>query len=1256
MAERTVRVRLEAAVAGYQAAVAQAAASTRAFGRDVSQMSAQHKREMQTVGLALTVMGAAGVAAFGASAKAAIDWESAFAGVRKTVEGTPQQLDAIGAGLRAMSKELPTSANDLAGIAAAAGQLGIETPNVLGFTRVIADLGETTNLAGEQGATQLARFANITQMSQGDFDRLGSTIVALGNNFATTEAEITTLGLRLAGAGAQIGLTESEILSMAAALSSVGVEAEAGGSAFSRVMVEVQKSVLSGSEELAVFAHTAGMSAGQFAAAWREDAASALNAFIVGLGGVIDSGGNADVILEELGLDGLRVADSLKRAAGAGDLFDRTLQVGNQAWVDNVALTQEAALRYETVEARLQMAKNALTDAAVAVGQDFTPAIGGAADMVAGLATGIAGLPGPLRVGATVVTGLGSAAALAVGGFLLLAPRIVETRKALQALQATAAGGKIVSALGGMASMLAGPLGIALAVGTVAVGQYAAQQAEARRRVEEMTATLDEQTGAVTENTRAHVANRLAQEGARDAARDLGVSFQTVVDAAMGSASAQRILALRAQEVHDATSAEIESLENVGRSMQGAAHDGGVLSEQTADHARALGIVTRAIDGERETLEKSTSAKREDLVELAESEGRYLDFAHALESGVDPALARYVEQTLAAENATGDHADAQDDLAGEVDETVAAIDQFEDALNRLIGVNITAEEAAIRWEDALDDLAETFGENGDTLDISTRKGRDNRRSFLDAAEAALAHGRAIAEQTGSAEAGQGAIEGMISRLRREAIEAGLSEEAIDELMERLGLTPGEVEKAMQQAARAADQGAAFEESGRRSGEGLVRGMDSTLAMARRKAAELGQVVAEATARALNIRSPSRVFYELGEDTVAGYVLALEDGAHDVEAAARGLIDQALSGVDAIMGGFGALSGRESAQGRVDRLTAELAALEARQGALPGEIHVARGVVSRAQRDARQVTPAEEAAILRARDRLARAEQDLAEARLAGTATADQLRLLELDVTLAQEALTRAEQDAVGPTRELEEAHRALADLLHEQETVTAELEDARAALTEAQLKAIDAEAALLEAGQDLIDQGPEGEQLFRDLATAAGLTQDEIDDLIASYRELARVSTGQLSGTAGQVSSSRDTLLRSALDALGISYGGRVDQADIRAGLRRIGHDPGGRIDPEDEAVLIRTATFDSGGVLSPGATMAFNKTGRDEFVLTQQQLAAVAAGTQSPDLTGGDGSATPAHARVQLVAGFSEQQLFAWIRDGVLTLEASER
>lgn len=324
-----------------------------------------------------TVALAGGLTAIaGSGVKAATDFESAFTGVIKTVDATDAELAELRQGILDMSLELPDSASNIAAVAEAAGQLGIEVPNIMGFTRVMSDLGVATNLSSDEAATALARLANITGMSQTDFDRLGSTIVALGNNLATTEAEIVEMALRIAGAGSQIGLTEAQILSFAGSLSSVGINAEAGGSAISRVMIDIASAVSTGSDELDLFSSVAGMSIDQFRAAFQQDAAGAVLSFIEGLDRISQAGGNVFGVLDELGLSEIRVRDALLRASGAGDLFRSSLELGNSAWEENNALTKEAELRYSTTESKLKLFRNAIDAVRIGIGDKFLPVLG----------------------------------------------------------------------------------------------------------------------------------------------------------------------------------------------------------------------------------------------------------------------------------------------------------------------------------------------------------------------------------------------------------------------------------------------------------------------------------------------------------------------------------------------------------------------------------------------------------------------------------------------------------------------------------------------------------------------------------------------------------------------------------------------------------------------------------------------------------------------------------------------------------------
>ena len=308
------------------------------------------------------------LASAGFAVKAAVDYESAFAGVRKTVDATEGEYKKMSNAIREASKTMPASAADIARVAESAGQLGIKKQNIVDFSKTMIDLGESTNMTADEAATAMARFANITQMPQSEFRRLGSTIVDLGNNFATTESEIMEMGLRLAGTGHMVGLTEPQIMAVATAMSSVGINAEAGGSSFSRVMQKINTQVLSGGKQLKFFAKTAGMSAQDFAHEWKTEPQIALLAFLDGLKRVKESGGDVTKTLKDLGIKSTQEVDTMQRMAGAGDLLARALKTANSAWKENNALTNEAKIRYETTESQLKIFKNQITDLAIEFG------------------------------------------------------------------------------------------------------------------------------------------------------------------------------------------------------------------------------------------------------------------------------------------------------------------------------------------------------------------------------------------------------------------------------------------------------------------------------------------------------------------------------------------------------------------------------------------------------------------------------------------------------------------------------------------------------------------------------------------------------------------------------------------------------------------------------------------------------------------------------------------------------------------------
>lgn len=365
----------------------QCATSIDKYGKEVKQAGEssgefgdKSKAAINTLASALAAAGVAATlkeiaGAIKECVDASIAFESAVTGVYKTVDGTADQLAEISNGIKQMATEIPPATTEIAAVAEAAGQLGIATDDVLSFSRVMLDLGESTNLSAEEAASSLAKFANITGTAAADYSRLGSVIVGLGNNFATTEADIVAMSTRLAGAGTLAGLTEPEIMALATAMSSVGIDAEAGGTAMTQTMTEIEKAVAKGGKGLDEFARIAGMSSQTFADTWETSAITAVQAFISGLGTLDEQGESAVLVLDELGLSGVRQSNMLKSLGLASDTLTGAISMSNQAWAENTALTDEANKRYDTTESKLAMAENAFNNVKVSIGDALAPAL-----------------------------------------------------------------------------------------------------------------------------------------------------------------------------------------------------------------------------------------------------------------------------------------------------------------------------------------------------------------------------------------------------------------------------------------------------------------------------------------------------------------------------------------------------------------------------------------------------------------------------------------------------------------------------------------------------------------------------------------------------------------------------------------------------------------------------------------------------------------------------------------------------------------
>lgn len=324
--------------------------------------------------------------------KTAIQFDTAMANVRKTTNMSNAEIEKLAQSAQNLSTKQPVTAETLLNIEALGAQLGVAHDRLESFAEVTSGLDIATNMNFETAGKQMAQFANITKMSQDQFKNYGSTIVDLGNHLATTEADISNMALRLAGAGTAAKFSQADILGMSGAMSSLGIKAEAGGSAMTRIIQDISKNVANGSDVVEEYARVAGMSADQFSDAWKNRPMEAIEALVEGLKRTSDSGEDMNVTLEKLGINNIRNSDTMRRLANAGDLLRNSVDRANNAWEQNTALQDEVNQRNESLASRLQVLKNKVDSIAISIGRPLVNAVISALDACDPLIQGVVDL------------------------------------------------------------------------------------------------------------------------------------------------------------------------------------------------------------------------------------------------------------------------------------------------------------------------------------------------------------------------------------------------------------------------------------------------------------------------------------------------------------------------------------------------------------------------------------------------------------------------------------------------------------------------------------------------------------------------------------------------------------------------------------------------------------------------------------------------------------------------------------------------
>lgn len=306
--------------------------------------------------------------------KSASDFETALLGVGKTTNLSGRALEQMGEKFQDLSTRIPLSSSELLQLGQTAAQLGVRgTDNILKFSETMAKLATASNVAGEEGASAMARLISVTGGAIGDVDRFAATLVDLGNNSRTTEKDILAFATRLGSSTTIFGTTGVQALGLGAALASVGIEAEAGSSAVQRALGAINKAILKGGAGLNALSQLTGVATGDLKERFKKDAIGVLTEFSQGVSNIGKKGGDISKVLGSFGLSGVRDIAVLGTMAQKIDEVKASLGRSSQAFKDNTALNQEFSAQVDSAKNVWQLFQNNLDVFTQSVGKELLP-------------------------------------------------------------------------------------------------------------------------------------------------------------------------------------------------------------------------------------------------------------------------------------------------------------------------------------------------------------------------------------------------------------------------------------------------------------------------------------------------------------------------------------------------------------------------------------------------------------------------------------------------------------------------------------------------------------------------------------------------------------------------------------------------------------------------------------------------------------------------------------------------------------------
>lgn len=639
---------------GFDDNLSKSATAAQKFAKNQTQATSQ-------VSSGLLALGATAGVGIGLAVKKFAEFDKEMSNVKAATGETAGNMDLLREAALKAGKDTSFSATEAAQGIEALAKAGISAKNILtgGLTGALslAAAGQISVAdASETAATALTQF----KLQGKDIPHIAD-LLAAGAGKAQGDVSDMAAALKQGGlVASDFGLSIEETTGTLAAFASAGLIGSDAGTSFKTMLL----ALASPSKQAAEVMKQLGINAYDAQGAFIGIAPLA-DQLKMKLSGLSQEQRNA-ALSTIFGTDAIRAASVLYDQGGKG-IVDWTTKVNDTGY----AATQ-AATKMDNLSGDLERLRGSFDTALIQGGSGANDVLRGLVQAADGAVSAFSSLPDAVTGVATGLAAVVAVGGLAAGGTLKAASAAGQLKEAWGALGKT---GRTLTA-----SM--GAIGVALVAAGLIYSAFTKRNEETKARVDNFRSTLDEATGAITGNTRAYVANDLAQSGLAEKAKGFGLSLSSLTDAALGNK--------------------------------------GALSGLTGELDKLITANTVAQDtsgGNAPVLNKQGQA-------ASDLKDKILGLSSSLSEAQK-------QQQLAAEGAnTGKtavqlEAEAHKVAAAAAQQQTASLNDLIATMLKLPGQVLGLRDAQRQYQASIDDATASLKDNGRTLDINTPKGRSN---------------------------------------------------------------------------------------------------------------------------------------------------------------------------------------------------------------------------------------------------------------------------------------------------------------------------------------------------------------------------------------------------------------------------------------------------------------------------------------------------------------------------------------------------